>query len=550
MTKYYMNEHISRLNIICLSVFAISMAIFLIVMPKYSDDIRFVENFRVWFCGQNIRFFTYEGNPFVAGIPWEGIINTWKSLYFGDNARLSNVLVTFFLIFPKWMVAPFCWGCLLYTLKLGAKILDIKLSDSNLAPLFISGWVIFLPWANQMASLVFQFNYILPSLLSFLVLSGLRNNKSTKYHLSTYIFALLLGFFHEAFSIPFIAGLVVNMILFKENRNRIIVITILCMIVGLLWIVTAPSLSNRMSIAVDFNYLSSFMSALKRFLKIFLWHPVLWIFNFVIVVKILEKDFQSIFMNPLLMFVIVSVWISIFLAYFTTGEPRVVWFGDMMCILGLIYIIKESTWIAAPFGKKMVKAVSIVAVCTMSFTLGLTDYFVIKTEREFRKAISELLLNPREPIYNDWLASYELNPWIHFSKFDIKPYEFLWIAYPAMTDDKLKDNPLRGAAMFIPEKLRYYSGSEGTLIPGEGNVRNVDGFLVTEAIPELEEVADGRGWNIPINFGWGVKPDTGVLFIPFISEKNGKKYFFVRIYNRVFDNVVGNIIYIGKFPRN
>lgn len=535
-------------NILCLLIFAVGMGIFLIVMPKYSDDVRFVGIFRDWFSGQHIKFFTYAGNPFVAGIPWEGIVNTWKSLYLGDNARISNVLVTFFIIFPKWIVSPFCWLSLLYTVRVGARILDINLLDSKLTPLFVSGWVIFLPWANQMASLVFQFNYILPSMLSLLVLEGVMGKKSKRGHMSTYIFALLLGFFHEAFSIPFITGLVANMILFKENRNNRQIIIILCMTVGLLYIVTAPSLSNRMSIAVDYNYLSGFVLAVKRFFKIFLWHPVLWMFNFAIIVKIYKNGFQNVFRNQDMTFMFISVWISIFLAYFTTGEPRVVWFGNMMSIFGLVYLIKNSSRITGCFEKKMISISNIVAASIMLFTLGLTDYFVIKTEREFRNAISETLLNPKKAVYNDWLAGYELNPWIHFSKFDIKPYEFIWIAYPAMTDDQLEDNPLRGACMFVPEKLRYYSGKEGKPVPGGGNVRNVDGFLVTEAFPALEEVADGRGWNIPVDFGWGVKPDTGVLFIPFISEKDGKKYIFIRIYNRVLDNLVGNVIYVGKFP--
>lgn len=535
-------------NLLVLAIFTIGMGIFLIVMPKYSDDIRFVGAFRDWFSGQGVRYFTYGGNPFKAGIPWDGLVATWETLYYGDNARLSNIVATVFMLFPKWVGALICLICLLWTLRVEAEFLVIRLSRSRLTPMIVAGWVLFLPWSNQMSSLVFQFNYIIPTFLSYILLRRLFKGRPGERIWVTALVALLLGMFHEAYSLPFVAGLTASAILFRKNRSGKYVAAIVCLTAGLLWIVLAPSLTHRFTIAVDYYYLTGPLSMIKRFVKIFMWHPALWIFNVLLVAEAMRKNRGIRLRSPFIVFLFVSVWISIFLSYFTTGEPRVVWFGDMCSALGIFYIMIKDEWFGSRSGRKMTGVLNAVMSVAMTVVLTITSYCVIRSEREFRAAIDSFVQHPDKPVYNDWLASYELNPWVFLSIFDMKVYEFYWIGYPALTGEDLEGNPLKGMIHFIPEKLRNYSGDEGELLPGEGHVRKVDGYLVTEAIPEIEAAIIGVGRNVPMDFGWGMKTDTAVVISPFVSEKNGKRYWFVRIYHRVLDNLIGNVKYVGAIP--
>lgn len=533
-------------NILCLLIFAVGMGIYMIVMPKYGDDVRFVEILRHWFNNQEIKYFTYGGNPFVAGVPWDEISHSWQSLYNGDNARLSNVFAMLFVILPKWIGSTLCWVCLLYTLRVEAQILGIKLEKSFLTPLFVSGWVLCMQWSNHMGGLVFQFNYVIPGMLSFMLLRELYDIKNRRIWV-TALLALILGVFHEGFSIPFISGLVVVLVLFRNKRDKKIFVALAGLIVGLLWILLAPSLGAKVNGTFPYSYIAGWSMAMMRFAKVFICHPVIWLFIAILFVGIIRKWNGINLRSPIIVFMLTSVLTCIPLAYFTTGEPRVAWFGDMISVYGIIYIFKHHLSKASSKFIISLRVLNLVMAAGMLLVLVITDYCVIKTEKEFRKVISEFLVHPDRPVYNDWLASYERKPWVNLSIFEKGSNEFETIAYPSLKDDDYRDNPMKGKIYFLPEILRSYSVEESVRIPGEGKVRNFHGHLVIEADQELEKMAEGL--IVPMDFGWGVKPDTGVILIPFVSEKDGKRYFFVRIYHRQFEHLVGNLKYVGRFPR-
>ena len=95
------------------------MGVFFIGMPKYYDDYMYMVHLRPWFASQGIDFPENGGNVVRAGIPWGGILDTWREHYGDDNIRLPNLLIPFFLLFPKWVgsgIMTLLWGWTVMTL--------------------------------------------------------------------------------------------------------------------------------------------------------------------------------------------------------------------------------------------------------------------------------------------------------------------------------------------------------------------------------------------------------------------------------------------------
>lgn len=157
-------------NIVWMSLFVIGMGIFFIGMPKYLDYWWFLCFFGDWFRHNGVDYPTNGVNLFSAEIPWKEIQETWRDHYMYDNGRLGNIIVVLFLLLPKWIGSLLCLGVLIYVIIKSFDICGIDISRSALVSFGLGLWYILMPWQNHMGGLVFQFNYIIPSILAIFVL--------------------------------------------------------------------------------------------------------------------------------------------------------------------------------------------------------------------------------------------------------------------------------------------------------------------------------------------------------------------------------------------
>ena len=193
-------------------LFLVGMGFFFIGMPKYYDDYWYMWHLYPWFETQGILYPENGGNIFSAGIPWQGIFDTWVEHYNEDNIRLPNMLVPVFLLFPKWIGSGLMVLLSGWTIVLVLKVSNIDWHKSPLVPPVIFYWMFMMPWRDYFGALDYQFNYILSSwvaliLLTFLHPDGRCAGKS-EWNLKcagVFLLAFITGICHEGIGVPFAA---------------------------------------------------------------------------------------------------------------------------------------------------------------------------------------------------------------------------------------------------------------------------------------------------------------------------------------------------------
>ncbi len=534
-------------NLLWLLLFIAGMGVFLIGMPKYIDDCWYLWLFGDWLFANGVRYPTDGVNLAVSGIPWTEIWDTICFHYNQDNGRLGNILVVFFILLPKWVGSSLCLLAWIYVVVRSCSFCGIKISKSALVPVALALWYMLMPWQNHMGSLVFQFNYIIPSAISVYILNILFNpmgniiSSLRKWRIAG-IFAvgLILGAWNEALSLPFLAGTVIVCLFYRPFRNRYVYACIAGMVMGILWLLLAPGFAVRYA-TIDHSYATGFVSVLKRFAKIVSMHPsavVLVVTELWIAVR---KGFKRLAMSPVVCLVSVSALFSITLSFITTGMPRSAWWSDMISVIGILYLLQKnygSYWNRYR-GSSIFIGMFLMTVTGLS--LVLTDIFVVKAASECRTVIDSYLDNPQGNVYNDWLSDID-DPILMLSKFDTYPEGYLSL-YPSWHLNK--NDMTSGRINIVPERLKAITPIEGEALPGEGCVRRVDNFYVIET----DSVITGHG-KVDLCLDNGRIVDASVIIVPFVSGYDQRKYNNMIIYDRKIERLFHEIKSIGKYKDN
>lgn len=540
----FRNIHLSW-NIVWISLFAIGMGIFLIGMPKYLDDLWFLCSFGDWFRGNGVDYPTNDINLFSTEFPWKEIQETWRDHYMYDNARLGNIIVVLFLLLPKWIGSLICLGIGIYVIIKSFDICGIDISRSALVPFGLALWYILMPWQNHMGSLVFQFNYIIPSILAIFVLKFIFC-RMTKIHqlpllfVETLIISILFGVWNEAFSIPIISGLTLTLLFYKPLRNLNTYAALTGLTIGLLWLLLTPGFSVRYN-ALDHSYVGNVLTVIKRFVKIISFHPSIVILIILQGWILLKKGQRNLRKSPFICFVNTSAVGSIILSFLTTGMPRSAWWCDMISVIGILYILQRYYGLYWSVYRKSNIIWGASAMTIVFSSLILTDICVIKTAKECRKIISCFHDNPHGNVYNEWVAALDC-PVLMLSKFDTYPEGYLHLIPPYHWSAKELTS---GRINVVPERLKAITPSEGEFIPGEGGVKRIDNYYVIEA----DSGIIGQG-KVDLCLDNGRIVDANAVVIPFVSEYDQRKYYNMLIYDRKIERLFHKINSIGKYKDN
>lgn len=528
-----------------ISLFAIGMGIFLIGMPKYLDDLWFLCSFGDWFRGNGVDYPTNDINLFSTEFPWKEIQETWRDHYMYDNARLGNIIVVLFLLLPKWIGSLICLGIGIYVIIKSFDICGIDISRSALVPFGLALWYILMPWQNHMGSLVFQFNYIIPSILAIFVLKFIFC-RMTKIHqlpllfVETLIISILFGVWNEAFSIPIISGLTLTLLFYKPLRNLNTYAALTGLTIGLLWLLLTPGFSVRYN-ALDHSYVGNVLTVIKRFVKIISFHPSIVILIILQGWILLKKGQRNLRKSPFICFVNTSAVGSIILSFLTTGMPRSAWWCDMISVIGILYILQRYYGLYWSVYRKSNIIWGASAMTIVFSSLILTDICVIKTAKECRKIISCFHDNPHGNVYNEWVAALDC-PVLMLSKFDTYPEGYLHLIPPYHWSAKELTS---GRINVVPERLKAITPSEGEFIPGEGGVKRIDNYYVIEA----DSGIIGQG-KVDLCLDNGRIVDANAVVIPFVSEYDQRKYYNMLIYDRKIERLFHKINSIGKYKDN
>lgn len=239
-------------NIACFALFIIGMGVYFIAAPKMHDDYWFMIGLRPWYEAQGMKLPDNGGDIFSYGVPWKGIWQTWEAHYLRDNARLTNIFATVFLILPKWVGSGLMTLLLAWSFILMMRILNMDFR-SRLVPFALIMWACLFPWHDTFGSLVFQFNYVLPGWASLMLLLFLKRRVEEGRPASSwwvFILSLGIGLIHEGFSVSLSFSLIALAIFFREWRRPFVFAAAAGLFAGAVALLAVPGMLARFIIAV------------------------------------------------------------------------------------------------------------------------------------------------------------------------------------------------------------------------------------------------------------------------------------------------------------
>lgn len=526
MNKEYLKKHIiaSCIGVILLVIFTAMLGIFLIFTPKYADDYEFMLGLKEWYESQGIWNTTEGGNIFKAGIPWNDVYATWSERYETDNCRLSNILAVLFELMPKWVgsgLSLLSWFCAMWGMM---KLARIKMSHYAMISVLIFLCIVLAPWRDNMGIMDYQFNYVLPSGFAILVLLHLlRGGRGVLFHAVTIVTAILLGAWTEAFSVPIIIGL--GFIAIVDRKSRCIAIweTIGGLFIGILWLLSSPHFGVRVEEQV-FTHVSN----LKFIFKLMVTEiPGFSLLILMTLIYIRIKGWQEVIADRRLMFALVSGIVSFGLCSMTTGSMRAGWWAGLAAIFGISYMLNRL--LGQYFRKRLYRSVTLTLFMTGLVWSALipVDMYLIKTSREYPRALRAFLDNQEEEIfvYARPDTSFPLLSQLFHAQYLYWEVTFFQNRY-YFGGDGHSVNKWK----IIPDDLKYFKAEEAERIPGDMGVIRKGSYLI---VPYSED--DSTDGYADIKFGPIQKEEVPVRITPFRSAGDGKKYGFVILGDRMVE---------------
>lgn len=519
-------------NISLLFLFFVGVGIFLILTPGYADDYEYMMRLEPWFEKQGVTLPQDGGNIFKYGIPFQEIKETWEWRNLHDNRRLANILVMFFLLIPKWVGSGLALICWMYSAVISLRFVSSDVCKSSIVPVSIFCWVFMMPWSDFMGTLDYQFNYVIGTALTLLLIHYVRlsvkdrdrNHRGFQgimREIGIVVLSVSVGAWNEGFSIPLLCGLLALTILFPSRcRNKVILLSIAGLVIGLMWLVTSPAFGRR----VDHEFFSHGLDFKFIIKDVLMFHSSVAIFFLLMITAFFVRGRKLIFSDAGILFVAVSSLVSLSMSIFTSGSPRSGWWGNFASIVGILILLYEMVPHFRNGYRPTTGIIGLVCIIFSGFVVLPVDIYVVRQSREYRSLILKWLQNPGRVLYGDveceysypclsrlWLSQRIFWEW-HPSK---NKYYFGKEAY---------NYPMWSV---VPQLLQDFSPEDGERISGDAEVYHIGDWFVKrtgEICPRLG-VAD-------IRYGNQLKEDIPLVIIPFRSSKDGLNYMLIIPYDR------------------
>ncbi len=511
-------------NYIFLAVFIILIGGYLIIMPKNADDYWFLmEGLDKWFLQQGLTDANAGGDIIKYGIPWEEIKATWSYHYNFDNARLGNILVPFFLLLPKWIGSGLCVAAWLFAMTGSFRLAKVNIRQSPLVPLAVFLWCFFMPWRNGMGCVVFQFNYLIPSALSVMLLYYLLVLYEKREHaFLIFIMAFLVGLWHEGFGLSIIVGLIAVLMRCRNLRNCDFILALIGLLVGVSILSVVPAMGVRCEKILNF----AFNEVLQTIAYTVGLSSLYWIFLLLVIWVRVKKKIKKIFFDPIIIFSLASGIVTVCIMLVTYTESRVTWWAQFISVVGIMRVL-DGYYL---FWKRYTLKTAILGSVTSMFVimhLGVVDYYAMRMNNALRRALHSYQSNKNQSVFEDVLT-YEEMPLISLKTPDVLFYTISinWISafVHSGSDDKM--------FMIIPDDLRFIDASSGRALLGDLGMREYEHHLFMPIdTPETNDIC----WReIEVDYGSGYKRKK-VWMAPFRSLGDNRDYMAVYVFTNWFD---------------
>lgn len=511
-------------NYIFLAVFIILIGGYLIIMPKHADDYWFLmEGLDKWFLQQGLTDANAGGDIIKYGIPWEEIKATWSYHYNFDNARLGNILVPFFLLLPKWIGSGLCVAAWLFAMTGSFRLAKVNIRQSPLVPLAVFLWCFFMPWRNGMGCVVFQFNYLIPSALSVMLLYYLLVlYEERKDAFLIFIMAFLVGLWHEGFGLSIIVGLIAVLMRCRNLRNCDFILALIGLLVGVSILSVVPAMGVRCEKILNF----AFNEVLQTIAYTVGLSSLYWIFLLLVIWVRVKKKIKKIFFDPIIIFSLASGIVTVCIMLVTYTESRVTWWAQFISVVGIMRVL-DGYYL---FWKRYTLKTAILGSVTSMFVimhLGVVDYYAMRMNNALRRALYSYQSNKNQSVFEDVLT-YEEMPLISLKTPDLLFYTtgINWIS--AFVHKSSVDKMF----MIIPDDLRFIDSSSGRVILGDLRMREYKHHLFMPT--DSSETNDICWREMEVDYGSGYKRKK-VWMAPFRSLGDNRDYMAVYVFTNWFD---------------
>lgn len=522
-------SNIKFINYTLIAFFTILIGFFLIVMPKHIDDLRFMNYTSVWFFDQGIINLNEGGNIFVNGLPFKEIWQTWsEELWVTDNIRLGNLISVIMLLFPKWLISSFSVLIWIWCMIGSFKIAGVDFRRSPLILLALILWGVFLPWRDNMGAIVLQFNYIWCTGLSLYLLSILFKHKfnlfsesridTIKKIIFIFLVSFCIGWWHEGFSASIILGL--SSLLFCQGKycNKFLISAITGLLAGTFIIAITPGTINRINLQVDVSPIGLNIKLYSIFIINILYFSSCALFLFYTVFK---KNCR-ISKDSIVIFCLVSGLVPIIISLLTYTAGRVTWWTQTVSVIGLLRIINLS---GGNYWKSYRLSNQILLIPCAVFVAAywiISDKYALENRIAYDKCIENYIGYPSKNLFADIKTQKDFP----FELFGLPPGNFL-SNYEFQEISKLyrKKNPNLNFVI-LPIELKNADGKTGKKIEGLSGARLYEDLIYVPN--DSIDIPDFTLTRLKVDYGKGFVPVDGYLY-SFISEKDGRKYKYIRL---------------------
>lgn len=510
-------------NLLWVVLFGAAMWLFFYAMPRFGDDIGYMELFRGWYAERGISD-TESGADFSAGFPWRELTGTWTFRYYGDHVRLAMFASTFLLLFPKWLGATLMTGLLLVAFYASLSLAGTDRRRSPLVPLLAALLILVLPWRDGLAELVFQLNYIPATAFVMLLLLWLqRKGKDNGLsYLLAFLFGLFTGWWHEGIALPVGCGLAAVCVSRSNPGGRRTLYAAVGLIVaaGLLFMV--PGMRARVGRtpaphigAVGLFY---FLTAAWPCLLVLVW----------ISVRYVRRGLRRLVNDPLMLFGVVSMTVSLAIGLRSGQFLRAAWWAYFItCVLTVCLLHTAEGSFRDVYNRKNILIWAPLFAVALA-QIGTADYMALRIRRIADDQLRAWHAAPGRSRFAD-VTEYRDIPAIC----GFLPYSG-WhtsIYYESLKFRDPEPETFGGYTSLwgiAPEALRRVTADSGTPLAGGSGIRMKEGYLFMYENDRMSgelsrndcSVSD---WEMSVDYGSGPRP-VRVKQISFLSEGDGRRY--------------------------
>lgn len=467
-------------------------------MPYTCDDYWYMTPFRGFFMGVDTSF------------PAESLWHCWSDHYQTDNIRLANIVFSFFLLLPKVLPSIICGLLVGVILWMSAKMCNISSRNPLLVAILALMLSFLLPWYEQMFSLCFAFNYIWASALTIsLAYIFFYKDKQVGVVLSL-LLGIIVGAWHEGFSIPLLAGFMVYAFTNRRMINHRHIAIMCGLVVGILWLLHAPGLQLNVGNKVPSLSLSSVFS------KLVLYHIPLLVLLFSVIIASIGKNTRNLIFDPIFVALSSICFIGAMMNLILNVGVRTGWMGYLFGIIATIYLWKKMKNARYTQFKSVLKRTLAIAVALFLFAhYAIVVYYSNKVRTEFETVIERYQESSDGVVFADVTYDYQASP-LAWKKPYFENFTYTWIPYWV---DKYYDcgKNLR----VIPPCLINAEDLKAVKVKGDNPFMIYNGYLFAP-IDNDQYVAKEHYYEI--DFGHVKKTLMCTNFI-FTTSKGNKYYF-------------------------